>query len=78
MATYTTYQIKLPEDLKVMDFDLKMLIASKLYEDGRVSSGQASEIVGVSKRAFVEIMGKYNTSLFGYDFSDLEEDIANA
>lgn len=61
-----------------MDFDLKMLIASRLYEDGRVSSGQASEIVGVSKRVFVEIMGRYNTSLFGRDFSDLEEDIANA
>lgn len=78
MATYTTYHINLPESLKLMDFDLKMIIASKLYEDGRLSSGQASEIVGVSKKTFIEVLGKYNTSLFGQDLPELEEDIANA
>ena len=78
MATYTTYHINLPESLKLMDFDLKMLIASKLYEEGRLSSGQASEVVGISKKTFVEVLGKYNTSLFSQDLSDLEEDIANA
>jgi predicted HTH domain antitoxin len=78
MATYTTYHINLPESLKLMDFDLKMLIAAKLYEEGRLSSGQASEVVGVSKKTFVEVLGKYNTSLFSQDLSDLEEDIANA
>lgn len=73
-----TYQIKIPNSLEISDFDLKMLIASKLFEDGKLSSGQAAEIVGISKRAFIEILGKYNVSIFGYDFSELEEDLTNA
>jgi len=55
-----------------------MLIASKLFEDGKLSSGQAAEIVGISKRAFIEILGKYNVSIFGYEYEELEEDLKNA
>lgn len=74
----TEYQIQLPEELKLGDFELKMLIASKLFEEGKLSSGQACKIVGISKRAFIEVLGKYNVSLFGYNFEELEEELANA
>ncbi|MGB7394601.1 MAG: UPF0175 family protein, partial [Pricia sp.] len=60
------------------DFDLKMLVASKLFADGRLSSGQACKIVGISKRAFLEVLGKYGVSVFGYNFAELEEDLNNA
>ncbi len=55
-----------------------MIIASKLYEDAVVSAGQAAEIVGLSKRAFIELLGKYNVSIFSNSISDLHTDIANA
>ncbi len=74
----TVLKLDIPENLHLTDFDLKMLIASKLFEDGQLSSGQAAQIVGISKRAFVEILGKFNVSLFGYDFNELEEDFNNA
>ena len=35
------YQIQLLEELKSEDFELKLLIASKLFEQGRISIGQA-------------------------------------
>lgn len=54
------------------------MIASKLFEEGKLSSGQAAEIVDISKRSFVELLGKYNVSLFGYDYEELEEDLENA
>lgn len=54
-----------------------MLIAVKLFEDGKLSSGQAAEIVGVSKRTFIELLGKYNVSVFGYSYEELEEDLEN-
>lgn len=72
------FQIQIPDSVKINDFELKMLIASKLFEDGKLSSGQASEIVGISKRAFIEILGKYNVSIFGYEYEELEEDLKNA
>ena len=60
------------------DFEIKMMIASKLYENGKLSSGQAAEMVGISKRSFVELLGKYDVSLFGYDYNELEEDFEYA
>jgi len=74
----SVFTVQIPDSLKINDFELKMMIASKLFEDGRLSSGQAAEIVGISKRSFVELIGKYNVSLFGYDYEELEEDLENA
>lgn len=74
----SVFQIQIPDSVKINDFELKMLIASRLFEEGKLSSGQAAEIVGISKRAFVEILGKYGVSLFGYEYEELEEDLENA
>ena len=74
----TTHEITLPDYLKISDFDVKMLIAGKLYEDGRLSTGQACEIVGISKRAFIELLGKYNISFFIKGEGELEDDLKNA
>ncbi|MCB9295407.1 MAG: UPF0175 family protein [Lewinellaceae bacterium] len=74
----SVFQIQIPDSVKINDFELKMLIASKLFEDGKLSSGQAADIVGISKRAFIEILGKYNVSIFGYEYGELEEDLKNA
>ena len=55
-----------------------MIVASKLYEDGRLSSGQAAEMVGLSKRAFIELLGQYGVSVLSQSIPDLHSDIANA
>ncbi len=73
----TLLKLDLPENLRITDFDLKMMIASRLFDEGQLSSGQAAKLVGISKRAFIEVLGKYNVSIFGYDFSELEEDLNN-
>ena len=70
--------INLPANLQISSFEIEMLIATKLFEDGKLSSGQAAEMVGLSKRAFVELLGKYGVSVFGYDFEELEIDLKNA
>ena len=67
--------IKLPPMLEASDLELKMMLAAKLFELGRLSSGQAAEMVGVSKRAFVELLGKFNVSIFGYDADELDKDL---
>jgi predicted HTH domain antitoxin len=72
-----TIEFTLPKSVDVSDFELKMIVASKLYELGKLSSGQAAEVAGLSKRAFLELLGKYNVSVFGYDEQELEEDLKN-
>ncbi len=73
-----TIQVNIPDSVDLKDYDLSMIIASKLYEDAKLTAGQAAEIVGLTKRAFVEIIGKYNVSIFSSSIEDLHSDIANA
>ncbi|HYX05825.1 MAG TPA: UPF0175 family protein [Bacteroidales bacterium] len=71
-------KIKIPDSVELSDYDFSMMIAAKLYEDRKLSSGQAAEMVGLTKRAFIEILGKYGVSLFSNSLDDLHSDIANA
>lgn len=55
-----------------------MIIAAKLYEDSKLSAGQAALVAGLSKRAFLEMLGNYGVSIFSNSVSDLYSDIENA
>ncbi|NOT48332.1 MAG: UPF0175 family protein [Acidobacteria bacterium] len=70
-----TLELKLPDSVQMSEFDLRMTLAAKLYEDGTLSGGQAAELVGVSKRDFLEQLGRYGVSIFGYTAEELREDL---
>jgi predicted HTH domain antitoxin len=72
-----TFNIELPTTLNINEFEVKMILACKLFEDGKLSSGQAAEIVGLSKRDFLDLLENYNVNFFGYDFEELIDDIEN-
>lgn len=67
--------IDIPENVPLSDFDLRMTLAAHLYDVGKLSSGQAAQVVGLSKRAFVELLGVYGVSIFGYGFEEIESDL---
>ncbi len=71
---HTTVTVKIPKRANLSEFEISMILASRLYETGKISSGQAAEMVGLSKRAFIELLGKYNVSVFGYTLD--EEDLS--
>ncbi len=73
-----TIHLSIPESVDKNDNELVMIIASKLYEDGTLSSGQAADLAGLSKRTFIELLGKYGVSVFSTSIDDLESDITNA
>ena len=68
-----TLRLKIPED--VNEYDVKMTVAGVLFEKGILSSGQAAEFVGISKREFLETVGKYGFSIFGEAPADLKTDL---
>ena len=70
--------ITLPEMSTTTDADLKMTLASRLYENGQLSLGQAADVAGLTKRTFIELLGKYDVSLFSQTSEELREDIINA
>ncbi len=55
-----------------------MILASRLYESGKLSAGQAAEVAGLSKRTFIELLGRYGVSVFSQSAEDLQNDIENA
>ncbi len=64
--------------MELDDREVVMMVASKLYEQGRLSLGQAADLVGLTKPTFAELLGKYGVSLFNYPASDIERDVKNA
>lgn len=70
--------LNIPDTVDVDNQDLAMLVSTRLYEQGRLSLGQAAEVAGLSKRTFAELLGKYEVSIFNFPASDLSKDVANA
>lgn len=70
--------LTVPDNLELDNKQVAMLVASRLYEQGKLSLGQAAEIAGLTKRTFAELLGSYNVSIFNYPASDLSRDVANA
>lgn len=73
-----TIHINVPDDLNMTEYEFTMVLAAKLYEQAKLSAGQAAEMVGISKRAFIELLGKYGVSVLSNSVNDLHADIANA
>ncbi|MCA1625834.1 MAG: UPF0175 family protein [Acidobacteria bacterium] len=73
-----TLTVKLPSTVELDERELLIILASKLYEKGKLSLGQAAELAGFSKRAFVEVLGSCGVSVFNYPVDDLERDAENA
>ncbi|MGD2087077.1 MAG: UPF0175 family protein [Candidatus Aminicenantes bacterium] len=59
--------------------EIKKISLIKLYELGKISSGMAAKVLGISRVDFIELLGKYKVSIFPYeDKEELLEDLKNA
>ena len=70
--------LNIPDNVEINNNELTVIVATRLYEIGKLSLGQASEMIGCSKSSFIELLGKYNISVFNYHASDLESDVRYA
>jgi len=73
-----TLTLSVPDNFEIDNKEALLMIASKMYEQGKLSLGQAADVAGLTKRAFIEILNNYNISIFNYPASDIENDVANA
>jgi predicted HTH domain antitoxin len=68
----TVLTVDLPGN--VSEDEVKLLLAVKLYEVGRVSLGQAAKLAGFSKRAFMEMLGRHQVPVFNYSPEELRQE----
>lgn len=82
-----TINIKYPKSLanslkmniKEFETEIKTSALVKLFERGKISSGTASKVLGISRLDFIELLSKYGVSPLGdYTANELSEDIVNA
>jgi predicted HTH domain antitoxin len=58
--------------------ELRMAAAMKLYEIGRLSSGAAAELAGVSRVAFLAKLAEFGVDTFRQTEAELADDLAHA
>jgi len=68
-----TLQIELTPEIS--EDEAWLLVAIKLYELGRLSLGQSAKLAGYSKRAFIELLGKYGVPVVAYPPEELWEEV---
>jgi len=72
-----TIVFNIPDTVDLDENEAAMLFASNLYARGKLTLGQAAELAGLTKRTFMELLGKYGVSIFNYPVSDIEKDLKN-
>ena len=55
-----------------MEQHIRLMAALKMFELGKVSSGKAAELAGMSRVEFLESCGRYRVSVFNYPPEELE------
>lgn len=73
-----TIVLNIPESLELNDREAKMLLASRLYEQGKLTLGQGAEMTGLSKSTFMELLSDYDVKLINHSPADLDTDTENA
>lgn len=79
-------QIDIPEEVLIslkqspdhLSRELCLLAAIKLFELGRLSSGRAAQLAGISRVEFLNILGHYQVSPFTPIAEELAQDVQNA
>lgn len=70
--------ISLKETPENFSKEATRLLAVKLYEMGKLSSGRAAELAGVSRVSFLQSLDRYDSPIFDLSKEELESDYHNA
>jgi predicted HTH domain antitoxin len=54
---------------------IRLMAALKMFELGKLSSGRAAELAGLSRLGFFDACARYKVSVFNYTADELEAEI---
>ena len=72
----------IPQLLKMSDDDfareMQMLLAVKLFDMGKLTSGKAAELAGVSRVLFLHLLARYGVAAINFDAQEAQYEVASA
>jgi predicted HTH domain antitoxin len=71
-------QLNIAIPSSITEDEARLYLAMKLFEVERLSCGQAAELAGYSKRAFMEVLGKHGIAVMNYPDQDVQDDLRHA
>lgn len=66
--------LSLKESKEEFEEEARYLLALKLYELGKISSGKAARLAGITRVEFLMRLGKYKVSPFQVDLEEILEE----
>lgn len=73
-----TLSINLPDSVEIDAQEARLIIASKLFEQGKLSLGEAAELSGFTKNGFIDKLEIHGVSVFNISAEELASDFQNA
>jgi predicted HTH domain antitoxin len=78
-----TLTLNYPDDLaeavsltpQELESQIRLMAALKMFELGKLSSGKAAKLAGISRVEFLEMCGRYQVSVFNYAPDELEREL---
>lgn len=70
--------LSLKESPEEFEAEARLLLAVKLYELGRISTGLAAKLAGISRVEFIFALDRFGLSPIGMEPEELADDLANA
>lgn len=74
-ATENTTELMVELPLNVSREEAQLAMAVRLFEKGKISLGQAANMAGFSKRAFIDILGREGIPVVNYPAEDLQKEL---
>lgn len=79
----TTITVEVPEQIQQalnrtqgeIGRDVRLYAALMLYQLGKLSSGMASQLAGITRVEFLRLCGEYGISVFQYTPEELEAEL---
>jgi len=68
----------LQKDPQEFEAEARLLLALKLYETGKLTTGLAAQLAGVPRMTFLFLLGQHGLSPFGEEPDELGGDLADA
>jgi predicted HTH domain antitoxin len=80
MSTFTV-EVELPDALRELGFaeeevrrEVPMLLVLKRFREGRISSGKAARILGITRREFLDRLGREGIPIYDPTEEELEQE----